>query len=235
MATCEKFFSLQIESLLMSDIVLSSPALLDGKFIPGASIEQKTVSVSLTSDVAFPCNVVLRLKLVASIDEAGVKTNLSTPICVEKRITNDNKTVWFDFVGAQIPLPKGYVYLPNAIEDCSVSPRLQAGGVQKYYFLLSTKKCKTSPLTCPGMPFIARVLSGANCDIKCEKPEIVSEQDESHPLKIYCNDTKTFVYSSQPHCVTHCQAPRPLFLFYTIGANTPSALIVHGQPCTTCQ
>ena len=207
------FLQPQIESLLINDIRLINPTLFDGQFIPGQSADEKTIRVALTSSVTFPVGVVLQLQLVSTIDENGVRVLLDPKICVQ-RITRCNETIfWFDFVGQQIPLPKGYMYLPNTLESCS-SVHLQAGGVQKYCFLLSTKNCRTSPLSCPGIPFVSRVLNNAACDIKCEKPSVIGTPDESHTLKIYCKDTDSFVYSTLPHCVTHCQAPKPLILYY---------------------
>ncbi len=221
----------QIESCVISDIVLFNATETDGQFIPGNAIDQKTLRVFLQSDCSFPPFATLRLQLVATIDVNGIKKKLNPPVCVENTLSKYVSTVKFDLVSSTIPLPKGYTYLANTQTSCAETLKLEYGDVQKYVFLLTTKTCRTGPYSCPGIPFVARVLNGANCDIKCEKPETQAEPDDNHPLKIFCQDTKTFVYSTQPHCVTHCQAPKPLFLFYEY---QKSRTVVGQNVCHTC-
>ena len=235
--SCQKYIcTLQnsIESVLITDINLKTPTDQEGQFLPGKSICEKTIRVALVPGVCFPPGVILQLQLVAYVDVLGERIAIEPKICVSKKTLSNESKIWFDFTGEQIELPKGYIYLPNVLENCVTDPiSLHSGNATKYFFLLTFKKSRLAPLSCPGIPFIADVLSNATCDIKCEKPQIVSEQDETHTLKIFCKASKTFVYASPVHCVTHCQAPKPLFLFYS--ENCPNKVVVQGQVCSTCQ
>lgn len=227
------FVQNSIESLLISDINLKNPSDQEGQFIPGNSICEKTLRVALsTNGHFFPSGVVLRLQLVSSIDLNKDITKIEPRICVSKTTEYKQEKIWFDFTAAQIPLPRGYVYLPNSIDNCT-SPNigLQAGEAVKYCFLLTVQKCRLAPLSCPGIPFVANVMSNAACDIKCEKPEVRQEPDETHTLKIFCKDNKTYVYAAPVHCVTHCQAPRPIENF----ASPCTGLVVTENHCKTCQ
>ena len=228
-------FRYQIETLTVADIVLSNPTDNDSQFEPGSSIEERTLQICFKTDYCFPRGTILLLKLVGIIDDSGEKTKICPPICGSTTISNEKQSICIDVTSCNIPLPKGILYLSNVQANCN-SVHLVAGNVQKFCFLLFTQKNTHAPRSCPGIPITVRVKNNAECDIKCEKPEIVAQPDVSHSIKIYCQDTKTFVYSSTPHCVTHCQAPKPIVQYYVLGPNfNPSSVSVCGQVCSTCK
>lgn len=222
----------QFETLFLKDIVLALPTESDSKFLPGSSLEKRTLQIIFTTSVAFPKNTILLLQLVSTLDESGNWTKLATPICVEKKTVDEKTDLVFEFTSCNISLPKGIVYLPTVVKNCTNSLHLIAGGVVRYRFLFTIKKTRLAPTMCPSIPLDCNVKNGATCDVKCEKPDIVETPDADHPIKIYCANSNSFVYSRGPHCVTHCQAPKPMLQYYILDNNFAYSETVYCKQCT---
>ncbi len=230
----------QIESLTVNDIRLSSPNETDSKFLPGASISERTLSVQINTDVPFAVGSKLYMRLVACIDQENVKTPITPEVRTIYDVTTVSNSHMIDFTGEQIPLPKGIIYLPNDVEVCQTISLL-GGTVVKYVILLSTSRYEDT-LSC-AIPLIVLVHSNAICDIKCEKVALSDAQTEEYPVKIYCQDTDSFVYATVPHCVTHCQAPRPIIQYYewteptrsrTNKSRSVTITTTTDKPCNNC-
>jgi len=200
----------QIESLIVNNIVLSSPSESDSKFLPGETINQRTLSVVIKTDLAFPIGTELYMRLVAGIDEEGTKTPITPEVRMIYTVDSLADSHRLDFTASQVPIPLGIIYLPNDVSTCP--PSLIGGSIVKYVILLSSTIFEDT-MSC-AIPLVALVNSNATCDIRCEQVATNDTQTDDYPVKIYCQDTESFIYGSVPHCVTHCQAPRPILQYY---------------------
>ena len=224
-----------VESIVVGDIVLSLPTPTQSAFLPGALLAERTLRVVLNTDTPFPLATILKLKLTTSIDENGVKSAINPPISASLIVADKQSSVYvFTFTGAHIPLPKNIIYLPNTLISCADSPSLQAGKTSKYGLLLHVGKAKCATVCVPGTPLLAHVISGASCDIKCEVPSVSQEPSDDTPIEIYCQDTKKSVFASLPHCVTHCQAPRPIVQYYKWSQTPLQEPLSVAVSCTNC-
>lgn len=232
-ASAPKSLCKSIESLLVSDIRLTTPAVTDSQFVPGNSINERTLRIVFNTDVPFPLGSQLHARLTASIDSDNVKTPIEPNIKTILTITSTSNAHTIEFTGSQIPLPQGIMFISNN-QECP--PTIEAGAAQKYVILLSTSRFACGAISCPAMPLIARVLTGAVCDIKCEMLSTTNTPDPDYPIQIYCDNLDQFVYAQVPHCVTHCQAPRPILQYYAwssnLSENVPRPSITHlGAVC----
>lgn len=229
----ENIFARQVESLQIFDIVLGQSSVISSEFNAGNSVCEKNLVCRLKSDVEFPRCTTLRLRLVAVSDANHVKTMLPTPVEALKTIDKPHPVVEITLVGSAIPIPVGILHLPTTVSSCY--PQMIAGSAVRYHFVLYVKFARSRCYTSPGTPLVACVQRNALCDYKCEQLQFSDTQDDEFTIKVVCG-SKT-VYAKLPHCVTHCQAPRPIVQYYVVGAGnctTAVAPLLLPAPCQQC-
>lgn len=201
-------------------------------FDPGSSPNNTSLLILLKTDVEFPEGTVFRLRLVGTINNDGIKTNIKK-IKVKKTLKSASKVIELRLVDKNIPIPSGIVFIPTSeIADCQ--PITVVGNALEYCLLLDIKlNNRHLSDRCPKLPLICRYIgSQALCDIKCEKVECISGDDPDYPIKITCQDN-TLASCRMIHCVTHCQAPRPIVYYYDI-ANKNARNIDQESKCSNC-
>lgn len=221
----------QIMTLRMSDIVLYDETADQSNYSIyyfGDSPNNKKITVRIESSYNFPKGLRLKLALRAVKNINGIITNVSR-IKTFITLSEAQNVIYFDIIG-DIPLPNNIAYIPTIIS--SDVPYMQISDITDYYFTFHIK-CN-SARTCIAFPLNARYLNDkAICDIRCEQLDCVTEPDDTHTIEIYCNyDTpeQFSLYCSTPHCVTHCQAPRPKIVYYDPANGAATREI----PCEKC-
>ena len=178
-------------------------------FDPGSSKKEKRLSISITSEIPF-YKTKMKLKLIATKNPEYVMTKLAKPMTVFKKIDQASYNARFDFIGADIPFPFGILHVPTIIDDCSQGLHTSLGNVLEYCFILYVKRCNKKFK----IPLNVRYIG---CDVvidfKTERPELVSEPDEMHQIKVICSGDNV-LYTNRIHAVTHCQAPKPIVFYY---------------------
>lgn len=209
---CDKI----METMRISNILYYNVDTNDTSYFnPGDSPSEKTLSIKICSEISLCKNTKLKLKLIGYRDEEYNFISIC-PIKIHKKLPNSSKCVRVDIVDAAIPLPCNVLYIPTIITECV--PQMEKGIALEYCFIveMSCHKCNMEhkfPLT--------GIFSYYNSlvDIKCEKLEFVNTQDDQHPIKIICEEdcnNTTILYSNLPHCVSHCQARKPIVFYYTV-------------------
>ena len=221
-----------IETLEMYDFIISGSATSStSEFQPGNTIDERKLVCRLRSDVPFPVGTRLLLRLVAVTDAANAKTPVVVSITREKVVKRFDTHFDIILTSRDIPLPVGILFLPTTAPACTLEAlHLVNGSVARYHFILSvaSRYCHPQQYVEPGIPLIGKVVSGALCDVKCERLEFSDVQDADHTIKIVCDSR--IVYAKPPHCVTHCQAPKPIIQYYDASSVGQS----HSVPCNCC-
>lgn len=217
----------QIESLSLADIIYCRTEIdyenfkkeIKNKkvsvFDPKDKPYKKSLNIILKSEHKFPENLTFKLKLVA-IRDANRNIIKINPIKAKSYISQETCKILFKFKDIDIPLPNN-VNCIFPVKDpennpCKIKPERITGNAVEYHFLLQIEDCDNNELPF-GIPLSARYISGdMKCDIKCEKLQYACVPDEENTIEMtLCHNT---IYNKPTHCVTHCQAPRPLVFMY---------------------
>ena len=196
-----------ISSIEIKDIVYG-PDADNSTFKQGVSSNKKRLSIKIDSDSSFRKGSQLRLKLIWTRDSKDVLTKIEMKSY--RALHSDSKSLTFEFVGEDVPIPFGLFYLQTIVQDKDEF-HLQLGEAIEYRFVLRVRH----ESSCFRIPLKARYTSSDEIiDFKCEQPELVDTLDDNHPIRVLCGST--VFYSSLPHCVSHGQAPKPVVFYYEI-------------------
>ena len=217
----------QIETLRLADIIYCRTELdyennkneIKNKtlsiFDPKNKPCEKSLNIILKSDYKFPANLTFKLTLVAirDINRNIIKIN---PIKTKSYSSHKTYNISFKFTDIDIPLPYNigciFPVKDPSNNPCKIKPERIMGNALEYCFILNIKDCNTDELPIT-IPLYARYIgSDTICDFKCEKFDYVCAPEEGYTDELtLCHNT---IYSKPIHCVTHCQAPRPLLFVY---------------------
>jgi len=202
-----------LKSVQISNIVYDNDDGVNGFFTPGNSPDRKMLRVIITSEEPFVNGTMMTLELIGTKDQDYFMTKID-PIKAYRDIDEPTNTVVFDVISEDIPIPMCVGYVPNHVDDCTHSVPMYIGNALEYCFILHIECCKHRFKI--GIPLNARYIGASvRIDVKCERLDLISEPDDTHTIKVICNENDVY-YTRKPHCVTHCQAPRPVSFYYTI-------------------